>query len=334
MALPAWGLLPHLVRLPLSAAATLLALNFLLWKSPTRLERARSKRAGHEVLVFGRPVTFGDTLLMLLRHWSPPRSKDRFICVHLELPDGPGPVRISPAAAEDCDAAVRLSIAYLTNEGRLRRELLFAWSLGCHLASAGLRAIGGYLPPMRVAAVVLPHLPERDALLLTRRAASGGSYNSMWVFPGGVVDAGEAPAAAGARELEEETGLSVEPGSLRLLCTYQARNEPLCLTYLMLMYNGEVRGGALRMQRKEVAQAAFLTRDAVARLLAQEDRGEVDGVTHGAEEGSLVEQPVPLADLRLAKDYATSTGPGIGAGHWFAMKEWQRCCPNLCAPRL
>jgi 8-oxo-dGTP diphosphatase len=43
------------------------------------------------------------------------------------------------------------------------------------------------------------------AVLLGKRRGAHGS--GTWAFPGGKVDAGEDPAAAVARELEEETGL-------------------------------------------------------------------------------------------------------------------------------
>ena len=41
-------------------------------------------------------------------------------------------------------------------------------------------------------------------------------YNDVWHLPGGVVEAGESPAAAAVREAKEELGLDVTAG--RLLC--------------------------------------------------------------------------------------------------------------------
>ena len=53
-----------------------------------------------------------------------------------------------------------------------------------------------------------------DALLLTRISAIGYPPG-WWALPGGGIDQGEAPSAALARELHEETGLA--PRSVRLV---------------------------------------------------------------------------------------------------------------------
>merc|ERR1719357_1711200 len=141
------------------------------------------------------------------------------------------------------------------------------------LASSVLRGFCA-LPPMRIAAVILPWWVEREALVLTRRASRGGAFNSMWVFPGGALDAGETPEEAAARELSEETGLRVRSDSLGFLCAYQARCETLCLTYLMLIYSADA-DGELLLQQREVEQAAFLPRSTVSMLLSGLDDGSV-----------------------------------------------------------
>jgi 8-oxo-dGTP pyrophosphatase MutT (NUDIX family) len=54
----------------------------------------------------------------------------------------------------------------------------------------------------------------RAALLLTRRARSLRSHRGQWALPGGRCDAGESPASAALRELNEELGLVLHEGDL------------------------------------------------------------------------------------------------------------------------
>ena len=68
-------------------------------------------------------------------------------------------------------------------------------------------------PIHRVAARVLPVNPAGEVLLLQGQdPAHPGDLH--WVSVGGAVDEGETLAAAGAREMLEETGVVVEPDEL------------------------------------------------------------------------------------------------------------------------
>ena len=55
-------------------------------------------------------------------------------------------------------------------------------------------------------------------VLMVRRAETQSFMPGVWVFPGGAVEPGEQPDACAARELEEETGISLgeAPGAGRL----------------------------------------------------------------------------------------------------------------------
>lgn len=56
---------------------------------------------------------------------------------------------------------------------------------------------------------------EEPAVLCVKRGVPPGV--GEWTIPGGHMEVGEQPAAAAARELEEETGVSVDPDALEIL---------------------------------------------------------------------------------------------------------------------
>ena len=77
-----------------------------------------------------------------------------------------------------------------------------------HLAGFERRAAA--LEGRRAAAVAIVLLPDDDGracFLLTRRAATLRPHARQWALPGGRLEAGESPAAAALRELDEEVGL-------------------------------------------------------------------------------------------------------------------------------
>jgi 8-oxo-dGTP pyrophosphatase MutT (NUDIX family) len=71
-----------------------------------------------------------------------------------------------------------------------------------------------------------PDDPESEAaFVLTRRAQRLRAHPGQWALPGGRIDDGEDEVGAALRELDEEVGLSVDPGSvLGLLDDYTTRS--------------------------------------------------------------------------------------------------------------
>ena len=55
-------------------------------------------------------------------------------------------------------------------------------------------------------------------ILLTQRAQVKNQYPGCWEIPGGCAQAGETSLEAACRELREETGIVVQPGSLSRCC--------------------------------------------------------------------------------------------------------------------
>lgn len=66
---------------------------------------------------------------------------------------------------------------------------------------------------------------DGDHVLLIKR--TNPPYIGKWALPGGVIEAGEPPVEAAARELHEETGLDVSPPELTLITGYAAA-APQC----------------------------------------------------------------------------------------------------------
>jgi len=89
-------------------------------------------------------------------------------------------------------------------------------------------------------------------ILLTRRP-EGSHMGGLWEFPGGKVEAGEAPIAALERELEEELAISAKIGSP---LTFSVHEEPGMRIVLLFFAAtlGDARPSALEGQ--EIAWVA------------------------------------------------------------------------------
>jgi 8-oxo-dGTP pyrophosphatase MutT (NUDIX family) len=99
---------------------------------------------------------------------------------------------------------------------------------------------------------------DRNRILLLRH------HGDVWGTPGGAVDPQESPADAVVREVWEETGLLTTP--VRILGVY---GGPSCVvtypngdrtSYVMTVFECDVRGGTLRETSDETTAAAFVAR--------------------------------------------------------------------------
>ncbi len=95
-----------------------------------------------------------------------------------------------------------------------------------------------YLNPSPAAGMLVRD--DEGRILLVRRKFE--PFKGLWTMPAGFIEYGEDAAATAARELEEETGLVVEPSAVHAV--ESCRDDPRGETVLVL-YEGLVRGGSL-----------------------------------------------------------------------------------------
>ena len=74
--------------------------------------------------------------------------------------------------------------------------------------------IGDASGTSRLLLVVAAAMVDASGRVLIAQRPEGKSLGGLWEFPGGKVDAGEAPEAALVRELREELDVQVEPDAL------------------------------------------------------------------------------------------------------------------------
>lgn len=92
-------------------------------------------------------------------------------------------------------------------------------------------------PVIKVVAAVI----EKDGRILVGQRRKSDSHGLKWEFPGGKVERGEAPAAALARELEEELGIQARIGReiVRYSHAYPKRATILLIFYSVTQFSGE-----------------------------------------------------------------------------------------------
>ncbi|HSV38608.1 MAG TPA: NUDIX hydrolase, partial [Nocardioidaceae bacterium] len=126
--------------------------------------------------------------------------------------------------------------------------------------SRGFRALlNSFLPRKRAISQMLIRDTEGRVLLCRL------TYKQDWDLPGGVVEVGESPHLAVAREVKEELGLDLPAGELLLtdwLPPWGGWDDAVCLVFDGGEHESSILGSAV-LQAREIREVAFLTVDEI-----------------------------------------------------------------------
>ncbi|HET7350951.1 MAG TPA: NUDIX hydrolase [Marmoricola sp.] len=130
----------------------------------------------------------------------------------------------------------------------------------------GFRSLlNSFLPRKRAISQMLIRSTD-DRVLLCQL-----TYKRDHDLPGGVVEVGESPQLAVAREVEEELAITVEPGRLLLtdwLPPWSGWDDAICLVFDGGVHEPDMVGGIVREER-EIRSAGFYTLDEARELCAE-----------------------------------------------------------------
>jgi RimJ/RimL family protein N-acetyltransferase/ADP-ribose pyrophosphatase YjhB (NUDIX family) len=158
-----------------------------------------------------------------------------------------GVKRVTPGMADRAEATGMVVLARLATDPPATEP-------------TGFRALlNSFLPRKRAIAQML--VRDADGRVLLCRL----TYKNDWDLPGGVVEVGESPQEAVAREVEEELGLHLKAGTLLLtdwLPPWGGWDDALCLVF----DGGVAEAGVLEdavLQAREIRSAEFCSLDDV-----------------------------------------------------------------------
>lgn len=150
------------------------------------------------------------------------------------------------------------------------------------------------LPPaldshtLLVAAVIV-HDEAAGRVLLLQRGAGSKFAPLHWDLPSGKADKGESVTAAAARELKEETGLTVDPASLKIAGIIhgawgvEAPNGFLTVIFAVRAWNGE----PVNAEPSKHAQVAWFPIGRVPPELVPDRRGALLGYLNSPSEPAV-----------------------------------------------
>jgi RimJ/RimL family protein N-acetyltransferase len=178
--------------------------------------------------------------------------------------------RVRPGTGDRAEASEYVVLARLSDDPPLSEPAAFRALLNSFLPRK--RAIGQMLLRDEAGRVLLCQL----------------TYKQDWDLPGGVVEVGESPQLAAAREVEEELGLALSPGPLVLtdwLPPWGGWDDALCL-----VFDGGIHPSGITetfvKQAREIRAAEFCTLEQVRERCADFTARRVEAALRGLATGS------------------------------------------------
>jgi 8-oxo-dGTP diphosphatase len=133
-----------------------------------------------------------------------------------------------------------------------------------------------------------------DRILMVR-----ATYRDYWTLPGGMVEAGESPDVAAAREVAEELGLIVNAGAL-LAIAWQGPRGLRPRAVVQFIFDGGllVGGGQIRPAPDEIADVGFFPLAEIADVASPAEAVRLTGAMDARSTGRCF--------------YSALPGPGAG----------------------
>ena len=117
-------------------------------------------------------------------------------------------------------------------------------------------------------------------------------YRDHWSLPGGMVDHGETPETACAREITEELGLELPVGRLLVIDWAPAlARRPRPITYFLFDVGVLDSSRTIRLQETELDQYAFLSPDQAVTRVASYTAARISAALAALEAGTAIYLP-------------------------------------------